>query len=129
MLICFLCFQSRGKASSGVLSGHIILCIFGDKDSPLLGLRNFVMPLRASNFHYHELKEIILLGDVECIRREWETVCNFPKISILSVNMTFHNLFGLIFWVGNLNDLPILRTSAKKMSFLKDHDFALVLLL
>uniref|UniRef100_H2ZIB7 BK channel n=1 Tax=Ciona savignyi TaxID=51511 RepID=H2ZIB7_CIOSA len=77
------CMLSRDKAAMTVLSRHIVLCIFGDGKSPLLGLRNFVMPLRASNFHYHELKQIILLGDLDFLRREWETVCNFPKISIL----------------------------------------------
>ncbi|XP_076799538.1 calcium-activated potassium channel subunit alpha-1-like isoform X3 [Clavelina lepadiformis] len=74
---------SRDRAAMTVLSGHIVLCIFGDGKSPLLGLRNFVMPLRASNFHYHELKQIILLGDLEFISREWDTVCNFPKLSVL----------------------------------------------
>nr|CAB3258057.1 calcium-activated potassium channel subunit alpha-1-like [Phallusia mammillata] len=77
------CLLSRDRATMTVLSGHIILCIFGDGKSPLLGLRNFVMPLRASNFHYHELKHIILLGDLDFIRREWDTVCNFPKISVM----------------------------------------------
>ncbi|XP_078494254.1 calcium-activated potassium channel subunit alpha-1-like isoform X4 [Ciona intestinalis] len=77
------CMLSRDKAAMTVLSRHIVLCIFGDGKSPLLGLRNFVMPLRASNFHYHELKQIILLGDLDFLRREWDTVCNFPKISIL----------------------------------------------
>jgi len=69
------------------MTGHIILCIFGDGKSPLLGLRNFVMPLRASNFHYHELKQIILLGAVDFIKREWASVCNFPKISVLPVSL------------------------------------------
>nr|XP_039272746.1 calcium-activated potassium channel subunit alpha-1-like [Styela clava] len=77
------CILSRDKAANTVLNGHIINCIFGDAKSPLLGLRNFIMPLRASNFHYHELKHIVLLGDLGFIRREWDTVCNFPKISIL----------------------------------------------
>jgi len=77
-------FQSRDRPSN--LSGHIVVCIFGDGKSPLLGLRNFVMPLRASNFHYHELKQIVLLGDVEFINQEWDSVCNFPKISILPVS-------------------------------------------
>lgn len=41
------------------------------------------MPLRASNFHLSELKEIILLGDREYIKKEWKTLSNFPKIRIL----------------------------------------------
>lgn len=52
-------------------------------DTPTLGLRNFIMPLRASNFHYHELKTIVLLGDVKYIQKEWETLTCFPKVLVL----------------------------------------------
>ena len=41
------------------------------------------MPLRASNFHYHELKTIVLLGDVKYIQKEWETLTCFPKVLVL----------------------------------------------
>lgn len=69
-----------------VLSGHVVVCIFGDVKSALIGLRNFVMPLRASNFHYHELKHIVFVGSLEYLKREWETLHNFPKVSILPVS-------------------------------------------
>ena len=41
------------------------------------------MPLRASNFHFHELKEIVFLGDRDYLEREWEAICNFPKLKIM----------------------------------------------
>lgn len=69
-----------------VLSGHVVVCIFGDVSSALIGLRNLVMPLRASNFHYHELKHIVFVGSIEYLKREWETLHNFPKVSILPVS-------------------------------------------
>ena len=69
-----------------VLNGHVVVCLFADPDSPLIGLRNLVMPLRASNFHYHELKHVVILGSVEYLRREWKTLQNLPKISILHVS-------------------------------------------
>ncbi|KAL8202283.1 UNVERIFIED_CONTAM: Calcium-activated potassium channel subunit alpha-1 [Gekko kuhli] len=75
--------QTRSEAAMTVLSGHVVVCIFGDVTSALIGLRNFVMPLRASNFHYHELKHIVFVGSLEYLRREWETLHNFPKVSIL----------------------------------------------
>ncbi|XP_031691410.1 calcium-activated potassium channel subunit alpha-1a isoform X24 [Oncorhynchus kisutch] len=75
--------QTRSEASMTVLSGHVVVCIFGDVTSALVGLRNLVMPLRASNFHYHELKPIVFVGSLEYLRREWETLHNFPKVSIL----------------------------------------------
>ncbi|KRX96091.1 Calcium-activated potassium channel slo-1 [Trichinella pseudospiralis] len=74
----------RNQAKMTVLHGHVVVCLFADKDSPLIGLRNFVMPLRASNFHYHELKQVVIVGDVEYLRREWKTLYNLPKISILN---------------------------------------------
>ncbi|KAM8923758.1 calcium-activated potassium channel subunit alpha-1 isoform 2-T2 [Pelodytes ibericus] len=74
---------TRSEAAMTVLSGHVVVCIFGDVTSALIGLRNLVMPLRASNFHYHELKPIVFVGSLEYLRREWETLHNFPKVSIL----------------------------------------------
>ena len=77
-----------------VLNGHVVVCLFADPDSPLIGLRNLVMPLRASNFHYHELKHVVIVGAVEYLRREWKTLQNLPKISVLNVWKTF--LFNLV---------------------------------
>ncbi|XP_043534915.1 calcium-activated potassium channel subunit alpha-1a isoform X34 [Chiloscyllium plagiosum] len=74
---------TRSEAAMTVLSGHVVVCIFGDMNSALVGLRNLVMPLRASNFHYHELKHIVFVGTLEYLTREWETLHNFPKVSIL----------------------------------------------
>lgn len=71
-----------------VLNGHVVVCLFADPDSPLIGLRNLVMPLRASNFHYHELKHVVIVGSVDYIRREWKMLQNLPKISVLNVSQT-----------------------------------------
>ena len=70
-----------------VLNGHVVVCLFADPDSPLIGLRNLVMPLRASNFHYHELKHVVIVGSVDYIRREWKMLQNLPKISVLNVSV------------------------------------------
>uniref|UniRef100_A0A8C8SCZ5 BK channel n=1 Tax=Pelusios castaneus TaxID=367368 RepID=A0A8C8SCZ5_9SAUR len=64
------------------LQGHIVVCVFGDANSTLIGLRNFVMPLRASNFTYKELKDIVFLGSLEYLKREWKFIQNFPKLII-----------------------------------------------
>ncbi|XP_014424636.2 calcium-activated potassium channel subunit alpha-1 isoform X13 [Pelodiscus sinensis] len=74
---------TRSEAAMTVLSGHVVVCIFGDATSALIGVRNLVMPLRASNFHYHELKHIVFVGSLEYLKREWEMLHNFPKVSIL----------------------------------------------
>ena len=71
-----------------VLNGHVVVslgwglwsqyisdikpfqvCLFANVDSPLIGLRNLVMPLRASNFHFHEIKHVVIVGEVDYIRR------------------------------------------------------------
>lgn len=81
--------QDRNQAAMTVLNGHVVVCLFADPDSPLIGLRNLVMPLRASNFHYHELKHVVIVGSVEYIRREWKMLQNLPKISVLNVSSLF----------------------------------------
>ncbi|GAB6027124.1 hypothetical protein CHUAL_013857 [Chamberlinius hualienensis] len=78
------CILDRNQAAMTVLNGHVVCCLFADPDSPLIGLRNLVMPLRASNFHYHELKHVVIVGAVDYIRREWKMLQNLPKISVLN---------------------------------------------
>merc|ERR1712029_795726 len=77
------CMMDRNMAAMTVLNGHVVVCLFADPDSSMIGLRNLVMPLRSSNFHYHELKHVVLVGNVDYIRREWKTLQNLPKISVL----------------------------------------------
>ncbi|XP_022655992.1 calcium-activated potassium channel slowpoke-like isoform X3 [Varroa destructor] len=78
------CILDRNQAAMTVLNGHVVVCLFADADSPLIGLRNLVMPLRASNFHYHELKHVVIVGNVDYLRREWKMLQNLPKISVLN---------------------------------------------
>lgn len=68
------------------LANHVVVCLFADASSPLIGLRNLVMPLRASNFHYHELRHCVIVGNLDYLQREWKTLQNFPKLSILPVS-------------------------------------------
>ena len=45
---------------------------------------NYLFTCRASNYHISELKHIVILGNVDYLRREWESLQNFPKISIIN---------------------------------------------
>ncbi|CAF4562863.1 unnamed protein product [Rotaria sp. Silwood1] len=65
------------------LSHHVICCIFAEESSPVIGLRSFVMPLRASNFDEHELKPIVFIGNSIFLRKEWRHICNFPKVYVV----------------------------------------------
>jgi potassium large conductance calcium-activated channel subfamily M alpha member 1 len=64
-------------------ANHVIVCVYSNENSPLIGLRNFVLPLRASNFHKDELKKIIFVGNDEFLKKEWETINNFPNVYIM----------------------------------------------
>ena len=79
--------QDREKASYTVMCNHVVVCLFADSSSPLIGLRNLVMPLRASNFHYKELKHVVIVGNLEYLMKEWKNLQNFPKITILPVRI------------------------------------------
>ncbi|XP_053575348.1 calcium-activated potassium channel subunit alpha-1-like [Bombina bombina] len=61
---------------------HIVVNIFGGASSTLIGLQDFVMPLRTSNFTYEELKQIVFIGHIKYLKREWKTIQNFPKLFI-----------------------------------------------
>uniref|UniRef100_A0A8D2D504 Potassium channel subfamily U member 1 n=1 Tax=Sciurus vulgaris TaxID=55149 RepID=A0A8D2D504_SCIVU len=73
----------RSEKSKHEFRNHIIACIFGDAHSALMGLRNFVMPLRASNYTRQELKDIVFLGSLDYMQKEWRFLRNFPQIYIL----------------------------------------------
>ncbi|ELT97098.1 hypothetical protein CAPTEDRAFT_129755, partial [Capitella teleta] len=64
------------------LRQHVVLCAFGEENTPLIGLCNFIMPLRASSFRHDELKTIVIIGNGAFLRREWENVQNFPDVYI-----------------------------------------------
>jgi len=67
------------------MTNHVVVCLFADAHSALIGLRNLIMPLRASNFDYDELRQVVIVGDKDYIRKEWRSLSNFPKITILNV--------------------------------------------
>ncbi len=54
---------TRQEAAEANFSGHVVLAIFAEEDSIALGLRNLVMPLRASNIPYNELRHVVILGN------------------------------------------------------------------
>ncbi|KAI3384474.1 hypothetical protein SNEBB_003209 [Seison nebaliae] len=63
---------------------HVLVLIFADEATPMVGLRNFVMPLRASNFRGSELKDIIFVtSSIEWINREWAFISNFNRIYVV----------------------------------------------
>ena len=66
---------------------HVVLCLLSNEDSPLTGLVNFVMPLRTSNVNYKDLKDIVILCDTNYLKKEWTSICTFPKVYVFQVRI------------------------------------------
>ncbi|CAH1799940.1 unnamed protein product [Owenia fusiformis] len=65
------------------LRDHFVVCVLSDSDSPVIGLSNFVMPLRASSLRLTELKPVVIVGHHSYLSKEWKTLGNFPDVYIL----------------------------------------------
>ncbi|KAK1792789.1 hypothetical protein P4O66_012107, partial [Electrophorus voltai] len=74
---------TRQTARALSLRNHVLVCVFGDECSSLLGLRDFLMPLRASSLTVPELKTVVFLGQPQYFSREWLNINYFPKILFL----------------------------------------------
>lgn len=61
------CLMDRQEAAMTILQDHVIVAVFAEPDSPILGLRNLVMPMRASNIHYNDLLHVVIIGDLRYI--------------------------------------------------------------
>ena len=69
---------------------HVIVCVYSGSKSSLIGLRSFILPLRASNYEFNELKTIVLIGDVDFLAKEWKQISTFPKLFLIPV---FQHIF------------------------------------
>ncbi|XP_029205879.2 calcium-activated potassium channel slowpoke-like isoform X3 [Acropora millepora] len=74
---------TRVEAMNIIFSHHILICVFNDKDSPSIGLRPLVIPLRASNLLQTELKKIVFVGNKDYMQKEWHQLCNFEDVYVL----------------------------------------------
>lgn len=63
------------------------MCLFADHDSPIIGMGNFVMPLRSSSLRSKELRPIVIVASEEYLRREWPSLANFPDIYVKPVSI------------------------------------------
>ena len=65
------------------------MAVFADEDSPLIGLRNLVMPLRASNIHLDELLHVVIVGNADYLKRKHMLIT--PK-SLLPISKAYDKL-------------------------------------
>ena len=52
---------TRQEVGEKELKGHLVVAVFSDPESPPLGLRNLIMPLRASNIPFSQLRDVVIL--------------------------------------------------------------------
>ena len=60
---------TRPEVGEQELKGHLVVAVFSDPESPPLGLRNLIMPLRASNIPFSQLRDVVILGSRNFIEK------------------------------------------------------------
>ena len=68
----------RTKARS--IKNHVVLCLFANGDSPLLGLHNFLKPLRNKHLPLESIKPVVIVCERAFIEKEWPIIRNIPKV-------------------------------------------------
>ena len=75
------------------IQDHIILCLFADKDSPLIGLDSFLNPLRNIHLPYEDIKPVVIISNRSYIEKEWSIIRSIPKVHVVNGNpMHWSNL-------------------------------------
>ena len=65
------------------IKDHVVLCVFADETSPLLGLINFLLPLRSKYMSKHRLKPVVIVSNKRFIEREWPLIHKIPDVYIV----------------------------------------------
>ena len=60
---------TRQEAGQTAWLDHVVVGLFAEADSPPLGLRNLVMPLRASNIPPSQIRHVVILGNIQFIEK------------------------------------------------------------
>lgn len=89
------CVISSGHQSE-CLNGHIVLCIFSDRKTSLIGLKNFLEPLRSTTIPEAELKELLIIADRDFIEKEWSEICCFPLLKVVFHQLSISRVVHLI---------------------------------
>ena len=65
---------TRQEANVTMFAGHVVIAVFAEENSNPLGLRTLIMPLRASNIPYNDLRHVIIVANLSFMKR-------FPVLS------------------------------------------------
>ena len=66
------------------IKDHVVLCVFADETSPLLGLHNFLLPLRSKYMPKDQLKPVVIVGNKRFIEREWPLIRKIPDVYVIA---------------------------------------------
>ena len=60
---------TRQEANVTMFAGHVVIAVFAEENSNPLGLRTLIMPLRASNIPYNDLRHVIIVASLSFMKR------------------------------------------------------------
>ena len=60
---------TRQEANVTMFAGHVVIAVFAEENSNPLGLRTLIMPLRASNIPYNDLRHVIIVANLSFMKR------------------------------------------------------------
>ena len=75
--------EDPSSLSQKNLTDHVVLCVFANESSPLLGLHNFLYPLRNKHIPQEEIKDVVIVSDRKFLEREWSLIRKIPKVHLV----------------------------------------------
>ncbi len=81
-----IAFESTAARPNVDIKDHIILCMFADENSPLLGLHSFLKPLRSTKLPPELVKPIVIVSNKEFVQKEWAIIRNIPQVYVVVGN-------------------------------------------
>ena len=72
-----------GPDNLASLGDHVVLCVFGNKNSYPLGLYSFAGSLRNRKIPHSRTKPIVIIGDEKFLEKEWPSLANYPGIYVV----------------------------------------------
>ena len=76
-------YEEGATSPTPTLEGHIVLCVFADDKSPLLGLHNFLYPLRSKKRIKESMKPVVIVSNRTFIKREWPLIRKIPDVYVV----------------------------------------------
>ena len=65
------------------IADHIVVCLFANGNSPLLGLHSFLNPLRNKRLPPESVKPVVIVSDKAFMEKEWAIIRNIPNVYVV----------------------------------------------